>query len=139
MNYSMCISSWTELKNEAQAIRYEVFVIEQQVPVELEMDDLDEVSEHAVLSLDGQAIATGRLLPNAHIGRMAVLASHRGQGAGGLVLAALLEQAKQREVTTVFLSAQQHAIPFYERYGFVAYGEAYLDADMAHTMMRCDL
>lgn len=72
------LGSWEELRNEASAIRFEVFVQEQQVPLELELDEMDRLSLHALaFDAQGRAIATGRLLPDGHIGRMAVLSSER--------------------------------------------------------------
>lgn len=134
--YTINIGAWAELSTDASAVRYAVFVQEQHVPLSIEMDSQDAVCLHAVVYDHRLPIATGRLLPNAHIGRMAVLADYRGQGVGALVLKALVDLAKKRGDTAVFLSAQLHAMKFYERYGFVPYGEKYLDANIAHRMMR---
>ncbi len=133
------IGTWQELQHDATAIRHEVFVQEQQVPEHIEMDAFDVDCIHAVIYVQGNSAATGRLLPNAHIGRMAVKAAYRGQGLGAQVLLALIDQAKQRGHATVYLSAQWHALPFYEKYGFKAYGEVYLDAGIDHRMMRLDI
>src|SRR5690554_5135574 len=88
--------TWTELKTDASAVRYVVFVQEQKVPLSIEMDDQDALCVHAVAYDGDQPIATGRLLPDAHIGRMAVLADYRGQGIGALVLQQLMAAAQQR-------------------------------------------
>ncbi len=81
MNPKIVIGDWDSVRDHAQALRIEVFVVEQGVPVELEWDEADEVSIHAVAYDDeGQPVATGRLLPDGHIGRMAVRKSARGQG-----------------------------------------------------------
>jgi predicted GNAT family N-acyltransferase len=89
------LGSWEELRNEASAIRFEVFVQEQQVPLELELDEMDRLSLHALaFDAQGRAIATGRLLPDGHIGRMAVLSSERKKGVGALVLQTLVDAAK---------------------------------------------
>lgn len=121
------------------AIRTVVFVDEQHVPPEEELDDLDATSTHVLARVDGVPVGTGRLIlgPNgsARIGRMAVLASHRGQGVGSAILLHLMERARESAVQTVTLSAQVHAIPFYERHGFVAHGEIYLDAGIEHRTM----
>lgn len=130
------IGSWDELQVHASVVRYEVFVQEQQVPKEVEIDALDPQCIHAVLYVDNQPAATGRLLPNAHIGRMAVRAAQRGQGLGAQVLLALVEQARQRGERAVYLSAQLHALPFYRKYGFEAYGDIYQDAGIDHRMMQ---
>lgn len=140
MGTTLRLGSWSELKNDASAVRYEVFVQEQRVPLEIEMDELDPDCIHAVVyDAQGDAVATGRLLPSAYIGRMAVKAGCRGQGLGAKVLLALRDAAKDRGDTTVFLSAQLHALPFYSKYGFEAYGDSYEDAGIAHRMMRCDV
>ncbi|HOX88544.1 MAG TPA: GNAT family N-acetyltransferase [Burkholderiaceae bacterium] len=131
------LGGWEAMRAEAEPIRFEVFVNEQQVPPESELDEWDATSLHA-LAFDaaGSAVATGRLLPDGHIGRMAVLREARGQGAGAAVLAALMAAARQRGAHEVVLSAQTHALAFYERAGFVAEGPEYLDCDIPHRLMR---
>jgi predicted GNAT family N-acyltransferase len=96
-----------------------------------------QVSLHA-LAFDraGRLLGTGRLLPDGHVGRMAVLPQARGTGVGSALLAALLQAARARGDREVALSAQTHAIPFYERFGFVAEGEEYDDAGIPHRRMR---
>jgi predicted GNAT family N-acyltransferase len=81
-------------------------------------------------------LGTGRLLPDGHIGRMAVLRQARGAGVGSALLRALMQAARARGDREVMLSAQTHALPFYERFGFVAEGEAYDDAGIPHRVMR---
>lgn len=134
------VDSWEALREDATIVRYEVFVIEQKVPPELEMDEMDAVCIHAV-AYDAQhkPIATGRLLPDGHIGRMAVRKRARGTGIGGLVLQRLIQAARTRGDTEVVLSAQVHALGFYARYGFVAEGEVYMDAGIAHRTMSLSL
>lgn len=128
--------AWSELQAEAAAVRYAVFVEEQQVPLSMEMDSQDSSSLH-VVAFDGcLPIGTGRLLSNAHIGRMAVLANYRGQGVGALILQKLMAMAYKRGERAVYLSAQLHALDFYARYGFEPYGDIYQDANIAHRMMR---
>ncbi len=137
MNLRIVTGDWDSLREDAQKVRIEVFVIEQNVPVELEWDEGDEVSTHAVAyDEQGQPVATGRLLPDGHIGRMAVSQSLRGQGIGKQVLIALLDQARQDGHQTLVLHAQTHAVPFYERQGFVVEGEEFMEADMPHRLMR---
>ena len=131
------IGDWDLLREDARAIRYAVFVEEQGVPVELEWDEFDVPSVHAVArDAAGAALATGRLLPDGHIGRMAVLARARGQGVGAQVLLALVERAKARGDASVVLNAQTHAAPFYARYGFMPEGEEFMEAGIPHIAMR---
>lgn len=129
-------ATWPDDAATLKAIRFEVFVEEQGVPAESEIDDNDPVSIHAIAWSEGVAAACGRLLPDGHIGRMAVRKPYRGQGVGGLVLAHLIERARQRGDREVVLSAQTHALGFYEKFGFVAEGKEYLDCDIPHRDMR---
>ena len=118
------------------ALRHEVFVLGQGVPEELERDELDAVSDHAMALLDGAVVGTGRLLPSATVGRMAVAASVRGQGVGAGVLWCLEERARERGYAHVELHAQVHAVGFYERYGYVPFTDVYLEAGIEHRSMR---
>ena len=134
------ILPWSDARAEAQRIRETVFVAEQGVPAEIELDDWDERCEH-VLAYDagGRPVGTGRLLPDGHIGRMAVLRQARGQGVGGLVLEALIERARERGMRRVALNAQTHAAAFYARFGFVVAGVAFMEAGIPHVAMERNL
>jgi len=136
------ISGPTEFARCA-AIRTEVFVVEQRVPPEEEMDELDRDAVHVLAWLDGAPVATGRLIygedAHAKIGRMAVLRPHRGRGVGSAVLMKLMEIARERGVHEVSLSGQLHAIPFYERFGFVARGDVFVEAGIEHRWMEREL
>jgi predicted GNAT family N-acyltransferase len=123
-----------------RAVREPVFVHEQRVPIDLEWDELDPLSEHVLaLDADGVAIGTGRLTPARKIGRMAVLAAWRGHGVGAALLVRLLERARRLGYPRVELYAQVDAIGFYARHGFVAYGERFEEAGIQHQSMRLDL
>jgi predicted GNAT family N-acyltransferase len=131
------VGDWHTLAQDAAAIRREVFVLEQQVPEEMELDEMDRHCVHAVAyDSSGNAIATGRLLPDAHIGRMAVRKAARGGGVGSALLLRLMEAARQRGDADVVLSAQIQAEPFYRRHGFVREGAEYMEAGIAHVTMR---
>ncbi len=121
------------------ALRHEVFVVGQGVPEELERDDLDALSDHAVAILDGALVGTGRLLPDATIGRMAVAESARGTGIGAAVLVRLEQRARERGLPSVELHAQVHAQGFYGRAGYLPVGEVYLEAGIEHRTMRKQL
>lgn len=123
----------------AFALRHEVFVVGQGVPPELELDELDAVSDHAVCVRDGVVVGTGRLLPDGTIGRMAVAEAVRGQGVGAEVLACLEDRARARGHRTVELHAQLHAAGFYDKAGYTPYGEVYLEAGIEHVSMRKEL
>ncbi|HKC31484.1 MAG TPA: GNAT family N-acetyltransferase [Burkholderiales bacterium] len=127
---------WEQARAEASRIRFAVFVVEQGVPLEIELDEHDAECVHA-LAFDGAAaVGTGRLLPDGHLGRMAVLREFRGRGVGSAILAKLIEAAAQRGDREVLLSAQVHALDFYRAHGFSAEGEVYQDAGIAHQTMR---
>ncbi len=127
---------WEEAKAEAGPIRFEVFVDEQNVPAEIELDEYDAACVHVVARDDGRAVGTGRLLPDGHIGRMAVLKDWRGKGVGAKMLTMLMECARARGDKEVALSAQTHALGFYKRHGFVDEGPTYLEAGILHQAMR---
>jgi len=130
------ILDWPAARVEAMRVREAVFVVEQGVPVEIELDEWDPQCEHALAGApDGRTVGTGRLLPDGHIGRMAVLREWRGQGVGGAILAALVERAAERGMRRLVLNAQTHAAPFYARYGFAAFGEEFVEAGIPHVAM----
>lgn len=134
------LMSWDKALGDARPIRMTVFVEEQRVPVEIEWDDHDEKSLHA-LAYDnkGRAVATGRLLPDGHIGRMAVLKEWRGKGVGGAILERLVAVAKGRGDREIELFAQTHALEFYRRYGFTESGPIFEEAGIPHQAMRKSL
>jgi predicted GNAT family N-acyltransferase len=133
---SVRILAWREAEADALRVREAVFVAEQGVPREIERDDWDPRCEHALAAeATGRIVGTGRLLPDGHIGRMAVLAECRGQGVGGQILAALVARAGERGMRRVVLNAQTHAAPFYARHGFVAFGAEFVEAGIPHVAM----
>ena len=132
--------TWDELKNECRAIRDEVFVIEQGVPVELEHDVHDEVCLHVLARMaGGELVGTGRLLPDGHVGRMAVREAWRGEGVGGAMLALLIEEARERGHAIVVLNAQVSALDFYVGFGFSEVGERFFEAGIEHQTMELRL
>jgi predicted GNAT family N-acyltransferase len=131
---------WEAARPLAAPIRFAVFVEEQKVPAELEIDDQDARCVHALArDAEGRALGTGRLLPDGHIGRMAVLQDARKLGIGSALLAALMDEARRRGHAQAVLSAQTHAIPFYRRHGYAVVGGEYMDCGIPHVDMACDL
>jgi predicted GNAT family N-acyltransferase len=123
-----------------RAVREPVFLVEQQVPPELEWDDLDPRSQHVIArDAGGQPIGTGRLTPEHKIGRMAVLPAWRGRGVGEAMLVRLLDLARQLGYLELKLHAQVSAIEFYRRVGFEAYGPRFMEAGIEHQSMRLAL
>lgn len=132
--------AWPDQAECLAAVRRQVFVVEQGVPEALEWDGIDPQCRH-VLARDaaGFAIGTGRLLPDGHIGRMAVLAAARGRGVGRALLTRLVAMATARGDRVVVLNAQTHAVEFYRRSGFEVTSAEFMDADIPHVEMRRDL
>lgn len=122
---------------DLRAVREPVFIVEQQVPEELEWDEADPLSVHVLArDADGTPIGTARLTPDHRIGRMAVLQAWRGRGVGAAMLNALIQRARELGYPELELHAQTHALGFYERHGFNAFGEEFDEAGIAHRRMR---
>ncbi len=135
--FSVARALWPHDEAALRAVRAAVFIDEQRVPIELEWDGRDHASLHVLArNADGAAIGTGRLLPDGKIGRMAVSREARGKGVGLAMLRELLAAARERGFTEVELSAQTHALGFYEKSGFIAVSGEYLDAGIPHRTMR---
>lgn len=128
--------AWNESIEQAWPLREQVFVREQGVPIELEWDEHDERSRHALATATGgKVLGTARLLPDGHIGRMAVLPEVRGQGVGRALLDALTDAAANAGHATLRLNAQAHAAGFYRRFGFVPEGDGFMEAGIPHQAM----
>jgi predicted GNAT family N-acyltransferase len=139
------VTSLEEMQ-DALSVRRRVFIEEQGVPEDLEIDEHDAdpatvtTALHVLARLDGVPVATGRLLldehdGNLHIGRVAVLAEHRHRGLGRTVMLALHDLGRERNATSITLAAQLHAIGFYERLDYTARGDVFLDAGIEHRWM----
>lgn len=130
-------TSWQDHEAEIRRIRLEVFVEEQQVPLELEWEGNDD-QFHYVLAVNTQkqTIGTGRMDTEGHIGRMAVLKPWRHQGVGSAMLDALVEHAQQQKISRLILNAQCTAVPFYEQQGFVIISDEFMDAGIPHKTME---
>lgn len=136
----------------AYALRHLVFVVGQRVPEDLERDELDAAADHAVAVQEGRVVGTGRLVDGridetgrleratvgqvGTVGRMAVAADLRGAGIGRALLDLLVQLARERGLAAVELHAQVHARQFYERAGFLAFGQTYREAGIEHLGMR---
>lgn len=121
---------------EIEKIRTVVFIKEQNVPVELEWDEFDNDSTHIIAYYDNKPVGTARLLNDGHIGRMAVLKPYRNRNIGQNMLKYLIEIAQKKSINKIELSAQEHAVEFYKKYGFSVTGNVYLDAGIPHYNMK---
>ena len=135
MNITSIICDYESNIKDISAIRYEVFVDEQNVPVDLEIDGLDGKAKHTLAFIDGVPIGTGRILNDGHIGRVAVLKNYRGLGIGKLIMKELIKWAQDMSLEKVWLSSQWHAHSFYLDLGFVCVGEIYKEAGIDHIKM----
>ncbi|MEK6685097.1 MAG: GNAT family N-acetyltransferase [Pseudomonadota bacterium] len=134
--YRICVVNWQDEAVALRDIRTAVFIYEQQVPEDLEWDEFDPVSLHVLaLNSNDQPIGTARLLPDGHIGRMAVLREWRGKGVGSAMLQRILEESSHRGMQKAMLNAQMAAIKFYEKFGFQVSGEEFMEAGIPHIKM----
>jgi len=120
---------------EIEEIRTRVFIKEQNVPVELEWDEFDNDSTHILAYYNNKPVGTARLLNDGHIGRMAVLKEYRNRKIGENMLKYILDIAKKRSIENLELSAQEHAVDFYKKYGFSVTSDVYMDAGIPHYTM----
>lgn len=136
-DYRVQETAWADAADRLGAVRRQVFVVEQHVPEALEWDEADGACRHVLaLDRDGEPVGTGRLLPDGHIGRMAVLPAHRGNGVGRAILSALIGMAEARGDREAVLNAQVHAIDFYRKSGFEVTSGEFMDAGIPHVEMR---
>lgn len=134
--FTVRAASWRDDIAPLQDLRRWVFIIEQQVPEELEWDEADPTSVHALaLDAEGCPIGTGRLLDDGHIGRIAVVREWRRRGVGSAILEWLIARAREQGSNSVCLHAQTHALGFYARHGFIAHGEVFTEAGILHRAM----
>ncbi len=134
------ITSYAESTEAIRRIRDTVFGLEQKVPRELDWDGNDTGCIH-VLALDdsGDPIGTGRLQSDGKIGRLAVLPAWRGKSVGNKMIEALVDSAREQDLRQVYLHAQVHARPFYEKSGFREEGDEFMEASIRHTKMTRDI
>jgi len=139
--FDVRLLSWEMAQPKAGHIRWQVFVVEQSVPEEMEWDEWDALSLHALaVTPAGEIIGTARLLPEdlqgcAKLGRMAVLHEWRGRGAGKALLMSLLSEAHRRGIREIELHAQMSAAGFYRKHGFTVHGDQFMEAGILHVGM----
>ncbi|WP_438951950.1 GNAT family N-acetyltransferase [Porticoccus sp.] len=133
-------TSWQNSNAQLKAIRYQVFVKEQHVPEEEEIDEYDLTAIHwLAYGPHDTAMATARMLPDGQIGRMAVLEEYRQMGVGSAMMRKIIKYAVREGLQKLTLNAQIKALPFYEGLGFASEGEPFIDAGIPHKKMVLDL
>ena len=135
MNIRSLICNYEDNEKDICKIRFEVFVVEQNVSEELEIDGLDDEAKHVLAYIDNEAIGTGRILNDGHIGRVSVLKKHRGLGIGKLMMQDLIHWAEEANIEKLWLSSQWHAHGFYLDLGFDCEGGIYKEAGIDHIKM----
>ncbi len=129
--------SWITSQQRLRDIRTRVFIEEQGVPEEMEWDQHDDKAIHLLAINEMNAhLGCARILANGIIGRMAVLKESRTTGIGRKLLENAILICQRKEWSSITLSAQLHAIPFYEKFGFEVCSEPYMDAGIVHRDMH---
>lgn len=136
---TICAADWSHDEAALAWVRRRVFIEEQHVPEALEWDGADADAQHWLALADESPIGTVRMLKDGHIGRMAVLKEYRHWGVGSQLLRAAIDAARAQGLPEVHLHAQVQALDFYARHGFLAEGEAFMDAGIPHREMRLRL
>ena len=140
MEFEIHQVDWETRRDSLYKVRHEVFVIGQNVPEEDEVDGADESCAHFLaVDASGNPIGTSRVLPDGHIGRVAVLSSWRAKGVGRALMLASIEQVSAAGLHEALLHSQLTAAGFYQKLGFEPYGEEFLECDIPHIAMRKDL
>ena len=128
-------ASWAADRSQLEPVRRAVFVEEQGVPAEIEMDGQDGDCRHLLALLGEEVVGTVRLLPDGRIGRLAVLKDYRGRGYGRELILAMLQVARDAALPQVYLHAQCHALGFYTELGFTPEGDEFEEAGIDHINM----
>jgi predicted GNAT family N-acyltransferase len=138
--FTVSLVCWHDGEPLLKSIRDAVFVRELGIPAGLEWDGKDDGCRHALaLSLQGDAIGCGRMLPDGHIGHIAVLPQWRKQKVGTAIVESLLEYARAHDYRQISVDAQPHYVPFYRNNGFAEQGEAFMDAGAQRIKMALKL
>jgi predicted GNAT family N-acyltransferase len=125
--------------NDAFSIRKEVFVKEQNVPEELEIDEFEDHAIHFALYQNNRPVGAGRfreLNGYGKVERICVAQNVRGSGAGKVIMLGIEEYAREKKISTLKLNAQTSAIPFYEKLGYAIVSEEFMDAGIPHKTMK---
>ncbi len=140
-NLKVEIVNWIDSQRPLTMIREKVFIEEQKVTPQLEWDGLDEEAIHFLVYKYEKAIGCARALVienHMQLGRMAVLKQHRHQGVGSALIGKAITTSKLNQLSSIYISAQCHAIDFYKKFGFEVTSQIYLDAEIPHRDMKLE-
>jgi len=140
-NLKIEIVKWIDEHESLTMIREKVFIKEQKVTPQLEWDGIDEKAIHFLVYKDEKAIGCARALVienHMQLGRMAVLKEYRGEGIGSHLIEKAVTTAKLNQLSSIYISAQCHAIDFYKKFGFKVTSDIYLDAEIPHRDMKLE-
>jgi len=138
--YRIRMVNWRNEESNLRSIRSAVFITEQKVPEEMEWDSMDQICTHILVQdFEGNGIGTARLLPDGHVGRMAVLKVWRRKGIGSAMLQKILQEMRALGMKKATLHAQLTAVEFYEKFGFQKCGKEFMEAGIPHVIMVLDL
>ena len=130
------LARWEQDSAAIRAVRYAVFSVEQGISEALDFDGRDHECVHVLARIgDGETIGTARMLPDGHVGRIAVHKEWRGQGVGTRLTEYLTEVARDRGLAEIHLHSQVQAAEFYSRLGFEARGATFMEAGIEHVLM----
>jgi predicted GNAT family N-acyltransferase len=138
VRYRITPVSDTDEMAKAHSIRRQVFIIGQNVPESVEMDEFDHVAYHILCSLGDEVVGTGRIhfqKGEGKIGRVAVLDKYRGQGMGRAIVHHLVDHARAKGTEKVFANVQLDAVQFYEKLGFIGGGDTFMEGGIEHIRM----
>ena len=123
-------------------IRKNVFIKEQNVPLEIEIDGLDPEAEHFIAYLDDKPIGCARIRTNKNyvkLERIAILKKHRGKGFGTVLTKFLIDYCRNENFGEIILHSQTYVVDFYKKLGFKIRGKPFFEADIEHFEMYLDI
>jgi len=133
---TLTLADWETDHAAIRELRNAVFSVEQGISRDLDFDGRDHECVHVLARLgDGTAVGTARMLPDGHVGRIAVAREWRGRGVGSRLVESLIDAARERGFTEIYLHSQIRAAGFYERLRFEARGDTFMEADIEHVLM----
>jgi len=138
--YQYILKSWADAYPIAFPIRHQVFVLEQQIPIELEIDKQDLIAQHLIVTFNHKPLGTARIFRanidsdnHFKIGRLAILKEYRRQGLGSKMMGILINYAEIHHYKKISLHAQIDALSFYEKLGFIAEGPEFDEGGILHV------